>query len=113
PSCPQLCVIDACGAAGITKTACEAGRCVLQVSCDSSTVTCREMTPVCPAGQVPAVEGDCWTGACVDATQCSSVTDCTACGKGQVCVTYGTRVGPEYHCVERPPECGSAESCDC
>jgi hypothetical protein len=47
------------------------------VSCDPSKVLCKIAEPLCPAGQVPSVDGSCY-GPCVP------VGDCT-CGAGDAC----------------------------
>ncbi len=39
-------------------------------SCDPSTIQCDGPTPICPDGEVPSVDGFCWTGQCVPIEQC-------------------------------------------
>ncbi|MCC6215887.1 MAG: hypothetical protein IT376_13565 [Polyangiaceae bacterium] len=79
------------------------------VDCDPSTVRCRAMTPVCPAGEVPSVSDGCW-GSCVPILSCATVEDCGDCG-GYWCAEYRSWV-TEYRCVAPAIEC-SALACSC
>jgi hypothetical protein len=79
PSCDpkRSCVTSVCAQyQGIDQARCAAGRCVLGFDCDTTTVVCKRLPPVCPTGQVPQVVGTqgarCY-GECVDATQCLKV----------------------------------------
>ncbi len=112
PSCgmPE-CFATACTAVGLFSptTTCSVGRCVFDHSCDATQVTCRAVTPECPAGQVPSVVDACW-GPCLPVTQCSRVTDCGVCGSDQVCVTQVANAPAVHHCVATTPTC---TTCDC
>ena len=93
-----------------------AGRCVAGFACDASGVTCKVAVPTCPEGEVPTVNaaGNCYTGACAPATECTKVTGCGDCtGPGETCVSYSTQVGAQAHCVTIPPECNGNGSCSC
>ncbi len=48
-------------------------------NCDQRPIACRALPPECPAGQLPEVEGTCWSGACVPLNQCGC-TEHAACG---------------------------------
>ena len=96
--------------------ACVAGRCVAGFACDASKVTCKIAVPDCQAGDVPAVDasGNCYTGACVPAAECASVTSCASCTRtDQACVSYATLGGNHNHCVTIPAACGGSVTCDC
>lgn len=112
-ACPGLCIQSACQARGLgtAKATCVANRCVFDVSCDSSRVTCEAATPTCPAGQVPSVSGACW-GPCVPAQDCQEVTNCNDCAAGQVCVRNELQP-PSTHCVEVSASCLQHPNCDC
>ncbi len=47
-------------------------------------VACRAEPPICPTGQFPASDGNCWTGKCLDCIDgCQQDSDCVvveACG---------------------------------
>ncbi|MCA9628994.1 MAG: hypothetical protein KC766_15045, partial [Myxococcales bacterium] len=112
--CPATCAVDQCNRAGISEPQCVAGRCVAGYECDASKVTCAQPTPQCPAGEVAAVQGGCWTGTCVPAVECRSVTQCNDCtGGNTACAAYETQLGPENHCVEIPAVCKGAATCEC
>ena len=120
PSCGLVCIQSQCDARQLPRgaVACIAGRCVAGFTCDASRVTCRIAPPTCPAGEVPSVNdaGTCYTGACAPASQCTTLTDCTACngGTAQMCVVYQTDLaGNQSHCVSVPPACGANTGCDC
>ncbi len=73
--CPADCAIPACQRIGDrVAPLCERGRCILDINCDRSVVTCRAAEPDCPDGQVAAVVGQCW-GPCVDLDDCPTVSD--------------------------------------
>ena len=62
---------NACAAHAAGISVAGRGECApKRTSCDRRSVLCRRAEPVCPAGQVAAVEGSCW-GACVNVEQCS------------------------------------------
>lgn len=113
PECSALCIQSACQARGLNsaKVSCVANRCVFDVSCDRSQVTCEAPTPTCPAGQVPSVNGTCW-GPCVPAQDCRAVTNCNDCAAGQVCVRNELQI-PSTHCVEASVSCLQHPTCEC
>jgi hypothetical protein len=67
-----------CGCDGKTFTAsgcsprayAHRGSCEAGVSCDPSKIICKRIAPICPAGQVPSVEGTCY-GPCVKVESCN------------------------------------------
>lgn len=111
--CDAVCVQNACAARGLAGVGarCAAKRCVFDVSCDRSKVTCRALPPECEAGLVPSVAGACW-GPCVSPSDCRDVTDCDDCGAGQICVStnYGA---PLVNCVQASTECAANPTCEC
>lgn len=113
PPCAGICIQSACQARGLqaAKAACVANRCVFDVSCDQSLVTCEAVTPTCPVGQEPSVSGTCW-GPCVPTQDCKAVTNCNACAAGQICVRNELQM-PSTHCVEAPPSCAQHPTCEC
>jgi hypothetical protein len=113
PSCPAICIQSACSARGIpgVGTKCVAKRCVLELSCNTSAVTCKAAQPTCASGQVPSVVEGCW-GPCIHPTECSDVTDCKACAAGSSCVTQSLWMS-SIHCVSVSTACEAAPSCEC
>jgi hypothetical protein len=116
-SCALECLQSHCSALHLPAdaVACVAGRCVAGFACDDARVTCRIAVPNCSQGQVPGVteSGECYTGSCVPAAQCTSVAGCSACAPGEACVLYQTQLGNQYHCVSIPASCNKDQSCDC
>ena len=115
-TCNIACIADLCGSRGITSAdvACVAGRCALDLSCNPRTVTCRVAPPVCPAGSLQVVAGNCYAGSCLPAAQCSDVGSCDACtAAGLSCVTDQVLGGPRFHCVTVPSACSGAPTCQC
>ena len=115
-TCNIACIADLCASRGITSAdvACVAGRCVLSRSCNPATVTCRVAPPVCPAGSLQVVAGNCYAGGCLPAAQCSDVGSCDACTTaGLACVTDQVLGGPRFHCVTVPSACSGAPTCQC
>lgn len=112
-ACPALCIQSACQARGLgaAKATCVANRCVFDVGCDSSQVTCEAATPTCPAGQVPSVSGNCW-GPCVPAHDCQAVTNCDDCAADHVCVRSELQLR-STHCVEVSASCLQHPTCEC
>lgn len=112
-SCDKVCIQSACAARGLegTRAVCEKKRCVFELSCDRSLVTCKAATPSCPAGMVPSVLGTCWAP-CVPASDCVAVTDCDDCAAGEVCVN-GNDSLTTRHCVGVAAECAAEPSCAC
>ncbi len=119
PACDPkiMCLTTSCMQyGGVDGARCVAGRCILALDCDSTTVVCKRAPPQCPAGQVPRIIGKgverCF-GECVDARQCLGVPACQGCAKGDLCVKYSTRPETAAHCVPIPPACGGNASCGC
>lgn len=113
-SCPMTCLEDACSATGVKSASCVAGRCVAGYDCDSTQVTCKVAVPKCPSGQVPRVQGTCYTGDCVPAGECSYVDSCSVCNaSGSTCAMYITQTGNRAHCVTIPQQCGANGTCAC
>ena len=118
PSCPAICKQNQCEALHLPPGAvdCVAGRCVAGFACDAAKVTCKIAVPSCQAGDVPSIDesGNCYTGFCVPAAECTSVTSCASCIRtDQGCVSYATLGGNHNHCVTIPPACGGSATCDC
>lgn len=69
--------------------------------------TCSTPAPSCPSLERPSVVNGCWSS-CVSADRCVSVSGCSECGAGDVCVTGqdGTT-----HCLRS--NCQSADPCSC
>ncbi len=114
-SCPAICLQNSCEALGVppTTVSCVAGRCVKGFDCDTSKVTCKAAAPVCPAGQVAQVKGNCYTFSCVAASECAFVPGCGDCAPTDVCSLYVTQSGPRPHCISIPKACGGDFSCAC
>jgi hypothetical protein len=113
--CEKLCVQSACSAQGLNgvTATCRGKRCVFDLSCDTSLVTCKIAPPTCEAGKVPSVEGVCY-GPCISPEECSAVTDCKDCAAGQVCVSDSTfQVGNFSQCVEVNSACAASPTCEC
>ena len=113
--CKLGCTTKKCAALGVsaTEVSCVAGRCVKGYDCDSSKVVCLTKAPNCPAGEVAQIKGNCWSGACVPAGECTSVASCSDCTSAKyACVTYVAKPAPVRHCVDIPLPCAGA-SCAC
>lgn len=116
PPCPPIaCLQTKCMELRLPadSVACVAGRCVAGFDCDARKVTCRVAVPQCQPGFVPVVEGSCYTGACVPATECLAVSSCAACIPGTPCAMYGTQLGLQFHCVTIPSSCNGSGTCAC
>jgi hypothetical protein len=101
PACDAkiACVLATCPVnTGIDRVRCAGGRCVLGFECDTKSVACRRLAPVCPKGQVPRIVDKCY-GPCVDARQCRYVTGCDSCARGDTCVPGSKEPGAPFHCV--------------
>jgi hypothetical protein len=113
PTCMQNCFQSACTALMYTGMPdCQAGRCVAGFDCDMNSVVCLTPQPACAPGETASVKNGCWDNHCVPTTECSFVSDCTQCGTGQACASYGGGI-MKSHCVDVPPECGGTPSCAC
>ncbi len=71
------------------------GSCEAGANCNRSAVTCRRVEPVCPDGQVPEVEGSCWTARCIPIEECACSTS-AECPLPDIYTCHGTtgRCGP-------------------
>lgn len=94
--CDHKTYANDCGAhaAGVSiakRGACPTGQ---SGSCDERKVTCKRARPMCPEGQVPAVDGSCW-GDCVTIDQCVC-TEADACPERDkyVCHMSAGHCGP-------------------
>ena len=116
PACgDQSCTQLMCAKLGFNVDAvlCAAHRCVAGFNCDHSQVLCASLEPSCGSGMTPSVSGSCW-GACVPATECAYVYECTQCTKpDQVCVDISMGPSDHRYCVEVPDECGTTPTCAC
>ncbi|MEZ4220372.1 MAG: hypothetical protein R3B13_05530 [Polyangiaceae bacterium] len=115
PGCDAACTDEKCKVLGVdvNKVECIAGRCVMAFDCDTSKVTCKMAEPQCAAGMTPQVKGNCYTGECVDASQCASVPQCSRCANDEACSVYQTQLGPQNHCVSVPTDCNGDATCAC
>jgi hypothetical protein len=113
PVCEMVCIQSACAARGVQAEArCRSNRCVFDLSCDGTQVSCDEAEPTCPAGQAASVVESCW-GPCIEASQCREVTDCTACSPGTACVENQDSPLGFTQCVEVEASCAQKPTCEC
>jgi hypothetical protein len=120
PACGlRECLVPICETLdiGAGTPVCRFGRCTFEkVSCNPLAVSCKAQQPDCPAGQVPSVQGDCWTGRCAPVEACDWVPDCDACAEDPsdplVCVLKGQK-GAYFVCEPKPVGCGDAPEIDC
>jgi hypothetical protein len=116
PECDEICEQSACSARGFSApvASCRGNRCVFDVSCDRSLVTCRVAEPTCPEGLIPSVHESCW-GPCVDPTECAEVGSCDDCPAtpNQLCVPDGSTPEPAFYCVEITSHCAEDPTCAC
>jgi hypothetical protein len=72
--CERLCIQSACAARGLegVPAVCRGKRCVFDLSCDASLVTCKLAKPTCEGGMIPSVVETCW-GSCIAADECSDL----------------------------------------
>lgn len=115
PSCNLTCPVGKCPAN--TQLKCAFGQCSTDLVCDVSKVgtVCQVAHPTCPNGQVVSVntDTDCW-GPCVRPSDCLTISDCSLCAPGEVCVEYydqGTLA--RRRCVNVPPPCQTHRDCTC
>ncbi|HEX9621132.1 MAG TPA: hypothetical protein VF989_13405 [Polyangiaceae bacterium] len=116
PFCDLVCVTGQCTGRQVTPddVACIAGRCVINRSCDTRTVTCSDPPPSCAAGSAPEVIEGCFSGRCTPVAQCAGVSSCDACAEaGLECATMEAFAPSSYHCVSVPEECGTSPTCEC
>jgi hypothetical protein len=111
--CEKLCIQSACDAQGLNgvTAVCRSKRCVFDISCDRSLVTCKVAEPVCDPGMTPSVEGTCY-GPCIAAAECNAVTDCKDCAAGQACVA-SQNFESFTQCVEVSSACAASPTCEC
>jgi len=114
PSCDENCEQPLCAAFGIDEARCRIGVCEAErLTCDQSKVACDEAPPPCRLGNLPEVEGVCYTGACVPAFRCDVVPDCSHCGADQLCVQNVSFGVDSVRCEPIPPGCGGVVDCAC
>jgi hypothetical protein len=113
-TCPAVCAMDACAAKQIRPedVTCAYGRCVFARSCDLSEVACQIVTPACPVGEIPSVDGSCY-GPCLPPTECARVTSCADCASSSVCVRYEADLTQFQGCVAPKEDCLAGSYCDC
>ncbi len=118
PACdiPE-CLQTTCSAQNLDQAAleCRWGVCAFaKLTCNPLGVLCKSLPPNCAPGDVPGVEGDCWSGSCVPAKACDWVPDCSYCAAPDlVCVLKGQK-GAYHVCEPRPLDCGPGEiDCGC
>jgi hypothetical protein len=113
PMCDLACTEDACFRMGIAPedVSCAFGRCVFDLSCDASEVTCPAATPTCDGGWVPSVRNSCW-GPCVAPTECRRVSSCDTCEATDALCVRSDLVVPSVGCVE-PRDCQTGSLCEC
>jgi hypothetical protein len=120
PACnvPE-CFVEACGVLdiGAPTAVCRFGRCTFEkVSCNPLGVTCKVQPPDCPLGQLPSVNGDCWSGQCTPVEACDWAPDCAACTTDPtdplVCV-FKAQKGAYHVCEPKPADCGDMAEIDC
>jgi hypothetical protein len=111
--CDLACTEDACFRMGIAPedVTCAFGRCVFDLSCDASEVTCRAATPDCDGGWVPSVRNSCW-GPCVPPTECRRVTSCDVCKAADALCVQSELFELTAGCVE-PGDCETGSRCEC
>lgn len=112
-NCGGNCKQDRCSEWELSAAACEAGVCVVAgKSCNQDKVLCKVAVPECPAGSLPQVVGDCYTGECLPIEACDWVPECELC-KGSVCaITQGPDC-THRRCVPAIPECDGLPPCAC
>jgi hypothetical protein len=82
-------------------------------------VICNALPPECSDGDVPSVEGGCWTGICLDPSHCEQATyfGCDECGESEACVDFSWCVGDSCTgvttCWPYPAGCGEVLDCAC
>lgn len=119
PCAIQECFVEVCATLDIGQQApvCRFGRCTFaKVTCNPSAVICDAAPPNCPVGQLPSVNGDCWSGQCTPVEACDWAPDCAACATDPfdplVCVLK-LQKGPFNVCEPKPVGCGDAPEIDC
>lgn len=113
-NCGGGCGQSVCEQIGADSAVCSSGVCqVLGGSCDQTTVTCDRAVPACPAGELPQVVDECYTGQCLPVEHCDWVPDCSFCPGGEVCVITRTDECDQHACIPAIPKCGGAPSCGC
>lgn len=114
PSCDLECDQSQCSALGIDHAICRFGVCTTdKLDCDASSVICKSLPPVCPAGSLPGVVDACWTGSCVPIANCNAVPDCGLCPKDTMCVQKISKQQTWPACEPIPAECAGEIDCEC
>lgn len=114
-NCGGGCEQDVCERLGLVDAVCEAGTCrVRGLSCDQTAVLCDAAPPACPAGELPQVADQCFTGACLPVAYCDWVPDCSHCPADELCVITKTEACEQHACLPPLPECPAGPAtCDC
>lgn len=114
PICKLECDQTVCDAIGVDAAICRLGQCITErLDCDASKVVCLAFPPDCPEGQLPGVDGNCWSGACVPAEICNVVPDCKLCPDGWMCVSDIPFGPPIMACEPIPADCMGEPDCTC
>lgn len=115
PICKLECDQTLCDATGVDAAICRLGQCITErLDCDASQVVCLAFPPDCPEGQLPGVDGNCWSGACVPAEICNVVPDCALCPADEwMCVSYIPFGPPIMSCEPIPADCMGEPDCTC
>lgn len=114
PICKLECDQTKCDAIGVDAAICRLGQCITErLDCDASKVVCLAFPPDCPEGQLPGVDGPCWSGACVPAEICNVVPDCELCPADWMCVSDIPFGPPIVHCEPIPADCMGEPDCTC
>jgi len=114
PICKKLCDQPICDGLGIDQAVCRFGVCGTErIDCDGSKILCDSLPPDCPKGQVPGVQGGCWSGMCVPALSCNVVPDCGACPPDSMCVQKIGKPPTLPTCEPIPDDCGGKIDCEC
>lgn len=116
PECDiEACLVSTCTSLGLGMPAvqCNFGTCeVEEVSCDPTTVVCKDEVPTCPKGQAPRVVEGCWDETCVPVEYCDVVPGCESCGDDEACIE-SVAFQSTLTCVPVPAACDGVPSCDC
>lgn len=112
--CKALCDVTTCQEWGVDAAICVDGQCAIPKSKCSGEVACDALPPECPKGTLPGIDpnGACWTGGCVPAEQCESVSGCGDCPEGQMCV-QNVSFMMTFTCKPIPDGCAGEPSCAC
>lgn len=114
-NCGGACGPDVCEQLGLVAATCDAGTCrVRGLSCDQTAVLCDAAPPACPAGELPQVAEQCFTGGCLPVAYCDWVPDCSHCPEDEHCVVTQTEGCEQRSCIPSIDECPAGPpTCDC